>query len=895
MPLAVGKILGPYEILAPLGRGGMGEVYKARDTRLDRTVAVKVLLADLSQDSELRQRFQREARAISALSHPHICALHDIGTHEGVDYLVMEYLEGETLASQLARGGLPLEQVLRYGMEVADALDKAHRQGVIHRDLKPGNIMVTRSGVKLLDFGLARRQAPAASEPLSALATEAAPLTTKGTILGTLQYMAPEQLEGRQADARSDIFAFGAVLYEMATGKKAFTGASQASVIASVLTSEPPPLSTLQPAAPRPLGRLVQRCLAKDPDDRWQTARDLTLELRWIAGEGSQTGTPAPPMVRGKQRKAGTASRVIWGAASFGLGILVGIWWTSARFEMPQGAARLIRTSILAPHGHSFDAGSMALSPDGSRLAFVARDGSGASQLWVRALDAVSAQPVAGTEGARYPFWSPDSRFIGFFAEGKLKKIETLGGPAQTICEAPSGGGGTWNRDGVILFAPELAGPIYRVSAAGGALAKVTRPDPSQNEGHRYPHFLPDGRHFLYLSLASGFVVRSAAQESEGLYAGSLESPDRKFLVRTTLSSAYAGSGLLLFFRGRTLMAQRFDAKRLQTTGESSPVAENVHSDRFRASGFSASDDGLLAYQATSTAGLRLDWFDRAGRPIGAVGLPGEYGHPHLSPDGRKVAVDLISPQTGNADIWIFETANGIGARFTFHPAADIIPTWSPDGSQIVFASERQGFPKLFVKPANGASPEKLLFESRKALFPNSWSTDGRRFAYMDIAASADVWALELVPSQRSTVFLKTPFNEAEAQFSPDGRWIAYASDESGRWEVYVQSFPATGAKWQVSTEGGTQPRWRADRREIFYIAPDKKLMAAPVAAVGATFEVGPPRSLFQTRIKSASFDFFNYDVSADGQRFLVNSLVKEEVASSITLVTGWTAGLDRK
>jgi predicted Ser/Thr protein kinase len=521
MTLAQGTRLGPYEILASVGAGGMGEVYRARDTRLDRTVAIKVLPSHLSSNPEIRQRFDREARTISSLSHPHICALHDVGHQDGIDYLVMEFLEGETLTDRLSRGALPAEQVLRYSIEIADALDKAHRQGIVHRDLKPGNIMLTKSGVKLVDFGLAKLAAAGpANTSVSILPTQAGMnLTQEGTILGTFQYMAPEQLEGKEADARSDIFAFGAVLYEMATGKKAFSGKSQASLIASILSAEPPPISSVQPMTPPALDRVVKTCLAKDPDDRWQTAHDVMLQLKWIAEGGSQAGVPAPLVARRRGHE-----RLAWGVAAV-LAVST-IALAAVQLARPRAAVRVVRSSLLPPEKTTYHfigdaAGPPAVSPEGLQIAFTARDSSGKSLLWVRSLDSPVPRAVAGTEDAMYPFWSPDSKFIGFFAGGKLKKIEASGGPAFALCDAGDARGGTWNKDGVIVFEPHFRDPLFRVPATGGKAAPVTKFDESRRETtHRFPFFLPDGSHFLYLA---GSHAVGTESELHAIYLGSLD------------------------------------------------------------------------------------------------------------------------------------------------------------------------------------------------------------------------------------------------------------------------------------------------------------------------------------------------------------------------------------
>ncbi len=904
MTISAGSRLGPYEILSALGAGGMGEVYKAKDTRLDRTVAIKVLPSHLSSSEELRQRFEREAKTISSLSHPHICALYDVGqavleedrrqargAGRQISYIVMEFLEGETLAERLVKGSLPTEQVLRYGIEIADALDKAHRQGVVHRDLKPGNVMLTKSGVKLVDFGLAKFAASTPSTSgLSVLPTQAGEnLTAEGTILGTFQYMAPEQLEGKEADARSDIFAFGAVLYEMATGKKAFTGKSQASLIAAILDSEPPPISTIQPMTPPALDRVVKTCLAKDPEDRWQTAHDAMLELKWVAEGGSQAGLPAPVVARRKSRE-----RLAWGlnAATALVAMVFAFLFLESRREPPL----VLQASLLAPEKSqfNFNAGPMALSPDGRRLAFVATSSDGKDLLWVRPLNSLSAQPLAGTEGASYPFWSPDSRFLGFFAAGKLKKIEASGGPAETICDAASGRGGSWSRDEVIVFTPTTRDPVYRVSSSGGTATPVTQLDASRREvGHRWPFFLPDGRHFLYL----GFTGTAGTESSKnGIYVGSLDSKKSELLLQANSSMAYTPPGYLLFWRENTLMAQPFNAKRRQLAGQAFPVAEHVqYVTGYANAVFSVSENGLLTYQGGTGVGLsQLTWFDRSGHQLEALGTPADYNSPRLSHDGLRVAVDIVEAQTSNPDIWLYDLSRRTQSRFTFDPAQDVRAVWSPDDSRIVFCSYRTGPGDLYQKVTTGTGREELLLTSVAVKQPTDWSADGRSIAFQSFdpktKTGLELWILS-VQDRKVTPFLRTEFSEGGGQFSPDGRWMAYVSNESGRNEVYVQSFPGPGGKWQVSTAGGSDPRWRRDGKELFYVAPGNKLMSAEVKA-GATFEAGVPRLLFASPMKSTLGT--HYDVSSDGQRFLINLAVGEESSRPITLIQNWTAGIKR-
>jgi serine/threonine protein kinase len=886
----------------------MGEVYRARDTRLDRTVAIKVLPAHLANDPQVRQRFEREARATSSLQHPHICVLHDIGHHDGTDFLVMEYLEGETLAGRLAKGPLALEELLRYAVEIADALDKAHRQRLTHRDLKPSNIMLTKSGSKVLDFGLAKATGLVPTADLSSSPTASKPLTAEGTIVGTFQYMAPEQLEGKEADARTDIFAFGAVLYEMATGRKAFEGNSQASVIAAILERDPPPMTQLRPLVPPALDRVGKACLAKDPAERWQTAHDLKLQLQWIAEAGSQAGVPAPVVARRKLSKRGA-----WGLVA--LLAALSLTFAVAYFRNAPTQVRAIRSTILPPENSSFysvgiSGGPVVVSPDGSRLAFVASDSSGKRLLWVRSLDALAALPLPGTEGASFPFWGPESQFIGFFADGKLKKIDASGGPAQTIATAPQGRGGTWNRDGVILFTPDVRAPIYRVSAAGGPASPVTRieADPSETT-HRWPYFLPNGDHFLYLSMHPG-----GEAGSDGIYAASLDFKLNKLLVRVSSSPAYA-LGHLLLVRENTLLAQPFDASRLELTGDPFPIAEKVQHDPLIWKGvFSVSQNGVLAYQGGGTAqtGTQLLWVDRAGKPIRPVSDLGLFFTPRLSPDGQRLAVQITDPQGQNADIWIYELGRGTKTRFTFDPARDLNPVWSPDGTSIVFASNRTGHFDLYQKAASGASAEELLFESNDDKRPLSWSPDGRFIAYYSRdpngKTKGDLWVLPLFGDKKPFPFLQTESEEGGAQFSPDGRWIAYTSDETGTFEVYVAPFgvnpqgerppgsrglSAQAGKWQVSIKGGQFPMWRRDGKEIFYYSGDNKLMAAVVMARGSTFEAETPRPLFEILMRRSVGTI--YDFSGDGQRFLVNGfLVAAQTPAPVTLVVNWNANLKK-
>jgi eukaryotic-like serine/threonine-protein kinase len=892
MTLTSGTRLGPYEIQAPLGAGGMGEVYKARDTRLERTVAVKVLSSHMSASPDSRQRFEREAKTISQLSHPHICALYDVGREGETEYLVMEYLEGESLLDRLGKGALPLEATLRFGQEIADALDKAHRQGIVHRDLKPGNVMLTKSGVKLLDFGLAKAMAaPAPQSSLTSLPTQHN-LTQEGTILGTFQYMAPEQLEGKEADSRTDIFAFGCVLYEMATGRKAFSGASQASLISAIMQNDPLPISSVQPMSPPALDRVVRKCLAKDPEDRWQSAGDLGSEIRWIAESGSQAGIEAPVVAsrRPSPRLSGIAA-IAFAVVAAALG--------AALLRRPAPALPVIRASILAPERADFisthlNAGPVEISPDGSRLVFTARKGEGPNILWVRSLADPAARPLSGTEGAERPFWSPDSRFIGFFADRSLKKIGVDGGPVFRLAEASESRGGTWNRNGIILYTPDARGPVYRIPAAGGTPVVATVYDEKWDTTHRYPRFLPDGRHFLYLLRHSG----AGAGENPEIRVGSLDSKESKLVVNVASNAAFA-SGYLLYVREGALVAQRFDLGRLEFEGEPAVVAPDVLMDeRFSRGVFSASDNGILAYQTGRGSTISvLRWIDREGRVLSTVGEPAEYfsgGNPEISPDGTKAAASIVDLRTGDSDVWIIDLASGIRSRFTAGAGDKWWPVWSPDGKRLAYSRAQPtaaGY-DIVLRDANGAAERTLARATRELEMPTGFSPDGRFLLFEKRRGPRDdilATALEGDPAPRPVA--ATAAFEALARVSPNGRYVAYMSDESGRFDIFVTTFPDPEGRWQVSQGGGVEPRWSMDGKELFFFAPDNRLMAAEVKTEAGGFEVGAIRPLFQSRIMGMSF---RYDVSKDGKRFLVVGGLPQE-PSPITLVTNWTAELSKR
>ena len=891
MVLNSGRKLGPYEIQSPLGAGGMGEVYRARDTRLERTVAIKILPAQLSSEPVRKQRFEREAKTISSLNHPHICVLHDVGHQDGIDYLVMECVEGETLAKRLEKGPLPLNQVLTYGAQIADALDASHRNGVVHRDLKPGNIMLTAAGVKLLDFGLAKLASPLASgAALTAEATQTTPVTEPCAILGTFPYMSPEQLEGKEADARSDIFALGVVLYEIATGKRAFEGKSQATVIAAILTQHPPPISQLQPMSPPALDLLVKACLAKDPNERWQTAHDVRLQLECIA-----EAAPTQASAASRTKTLNTRERIAWLA-----GALVLLAMLAASYlQRPATATDPTWSYIVAPERTTFSyfAGPVTVSPDGRRLAFVASTPEGKETIWVRALDSPNGQELPGTEGASYPFWSADSRFLGFFAGGKLRTIEASSGPVLTVCDAQGTRGGTWNRNGTILFSGTWT-PVYRVSASGGVPVPITTPN-APALSHRWPYFLPDGRHFLYLE--ANFSAGSV--ESASVHVASLDSTENKLLLHARSNVAYF-NGYLLFLRERTLMAQPFDVKELRTTADAFPIAGHVQfNDLVWGGVFSVSENGVLAYQGAATlANSQLLMFDRKGTQLKRFGEPADFNFHMISPDGQKLVASILDPSASNYQLWVWSRSSW--TRLTFGAWRDAFPVWSPDGSRILFASNRKGSYDLYAKPSNGMGNEQLLLESTLSKFPTSWSPDGLYVACNINSLDkrrVEVWILPLFGDRKPFAFLQADSNIGDARFSPDGRWMAYAADESGRVNVYVTSFPDRKGKWQVSSEGGSMPRWRRDAKELFYLSSAGQIMAAEVSGSGPEFRVGTVHPLFHALLKTGPSHYdltatstqIGYDVSPDGQSFVVNSPASDTVPP-ITLVTNWRAGRPR-
>ena len=896
--------LGPYEIVARLGAGGMGEVYKARDTRLERTVAIKVLAAHLWENPKVKKRFEREARAISKLSHPRICALYDVGEADvettaehrsgnepgasplaterrRISYLVMEYLEGETLAQRLSKGPLTTELVLRYGIEIADALDAAHRQGIVHRDLKPGNIMLTMSGIKLLDFGVAIfEQAKTPEGDLSHLETLDGPLTGVGIVAGTLQYMAPEQLEGKKSDSRSDIFALGGILHEMATGQKAFKAQSQAGLISAIMNSDP----TVQIMSPPELDHIVRTCLAKDPEDRWQSANDVKLQLRWIT-EGA-TGARVVSVSRRRRSRWWVIFATI---ALVAAGLLIG--YSLQAPESPQ----VLRASIALPSNVQFDPenASIALSPDGRKLALALSRPGEQPQIWVRSLDSLSMQPLEGTEGATVPFWSPDSRFIGFFADRKLKKVEASGGFVQTLCEG-IGRGASWSRKGVIVFPSGPFTGLSQVSASGGSPIRITTPE-REDMTHRLPHFLPDGRRLLF------FSGTRVDDKNNGIYCLDLESKKIELVAHANSEGYFVEPGYLVFVRDAELMAMPIDPKLLQPKGEAVRLVDGVRFNPDRWTGdFSLSETGLLTYQSGSFIPVsQLTWFDRQGNKLETVGEPARFFQRiSLSPDGER-ALATVRSENGRDNVWIYDLVRGVGRRFSFSIERISSPIWSPDGHQVMYGN---GNGELILDQVDGNSAPRTLVSGGPyhERLPTSWSPDGGNVLFQSYLGKIgfEVWILPLAGNRVPYRFIRSPDKPGSSfaagdplgLFSPDGKWLLYVSDESGQLQLYLAPFPGGGEKQQISTEGALRGLWRHDGSEILYVTREKKLIGVPVVQRGDKLQIGQSYPLFMNKILP---NHDSFALSQDGQRLLI-AIPVEEQAPPVTLVTSWTSTLER-
>ena len=886
MPLTPGASLGQYVIRSLLGSGGMGEVYLAHDTKLDRDVALKLLPAELANDSERLRRFELEARSASALNHPAIVAIYDLGLAESQPYISMELVEGQTLRQMLDAGPMQPRRALQVAAPIADGLAKAHEAGIVHRDLKPENLMVSHDGfAKILDFGLAKLVGDGGAR--AALQTMTEQGTRPGSVMGTVGYMSPEQASGGTADNRSDQFSFGLVLYEMLTGRRAFNRPTAVETLSAIIRDDPPPVGQLNPTVPAPVRWIVDRCLAKTPAERYGSTRDLARDLASVrdhfsdlTSSGATIVEAAAPAVRVRRREL-----VAWLLVA-----TVAIAAVALQLRGTEGTTadpdRTVRFTIAPPKDVNFTwsigASPFAVSPDGRHLVFTGIGADETRGLWIHSFDSLESRPIPGTEGALGPFWSPDSLTIGFFTRNRLKRVSIAGGDVAIICDARFGGGATWNRDGVIVFAPAVDTALLRVAATGGTPTPVTVLDPAHRESaHVGPLFLPDGRHFLF-----GIVGGDTA----GHYVASLDSPERK-RISLNLDLAMLGFSspdFLFFMRDRTLMAQRFDLKRLDVTGEPMRVAEGVDRLGLTAT-FGVSASGTLVYWTGDQTITQPTWFQRDGTAAGTLGPAGPYMNVALSSDGRQAAIDRFDRTPG---IWLLDRERGTATRATSGAIYESTPIWSPDASSFVFAAARDTPPNLYLKRIGTVGPEERLFQTLLQSFPQSWSADGHFIAYVtvDPKTHSDIWILPLSGDRKPTPFLQTAFNEDHPRISPDGRWMAYSSNESGSQGVYVTRFPEAGGKWQVSTNGGSFPVWRRDSRELFYRAADGKLMAVPVAP-GSDFKAGAPVPLFQPRAAIGTLGAGTfYDVAPDG-RFLINILV-ERTSPPATVVSNWRAGI---
>jgi serine/threonine protein kinase len=871
----IGRMIGSYKVLSLLGSGGMGQVYRARDTKLRRDVAIKILPEKFSANWQWVKRFEREARTASALSHPSVVTIHEIGQIGSLYYIVMELIEGQTLREMVAARSLPIQQVVGVAAQLVDGLAKAHEAGITHRDLKPENVMVTRDGlVKILDFGLAKVHDSKEGKVDSGVSTQS------GVLLGTVGYMSPEQVRGVPVDIQSDQFSFGTILYEMTTGKRAFHGATPVETLSAIIRDDPPAVVELNPRIPEPLRWIIERCLAKNAHDRYVSTRDLARDLQHLRDRFSEirTQTARP------ERKAPSV------LIAFGICLLVAALAAALLYfrTQPAAAGRPVVFSVSPPDQETFDFGS--LSPDGKLLAYASHKLGGPSRLWIRPLDSLVPRPLPGTEGAGAIFWSPDSNFIGFFADGKLKKVEVSGKLPQILCDAPEPRGGTWNHEGTIVFARSANEGLFQISSAGGELSTVTTPDLSRQEiSHRWPQFLPDGRHFI-------FFVRGHGNEASAIRSGSLDSRETKALLTADTNALYAAPGYLLFVRAGTLLAQPFDTGLRQIQGGPVPLAEQVAYSAGKGHGvFSVSQNGVLVYANAVSLNSQLAWFNRDGRQIGSIGEPAVQRCPVLSHDESKVAVERLDPQTRTYDIWLMSLLDGALRRFTFDPSNDGNAAWSPDDRRILFTSNRKVHWDIYQKDVHGAGGDEIVVEDDNPKNVDHFSADGRYVVYTSSGPQTqnDLWVLPLLEGRSPVPLLRTRFNEVQGQVSPDGRWLAFASNESGTLEIYVQPFPASGARWQISTNGGAQPAWRSDGKELFYMSGDKKLVAVEVKA-GSSFEPGVRKVLFQTRVSGLVNARNHYTVTKDGQRFLINTLVQDAASQPYNVMLNWTRTLPR-
>lgn len=910
----VGKTISHYQILEKIGEGGMGVVYKAEDTKLKRTVALKFLPKGLEAHEPERARFLQEAQAASALNHPNICTIHDIQEYEGQQFIVMEFVDGQTLREK--RGTVSFKQAIDIGIQIADGLAAAHEKGIVHRDIKPENIMIRKDGIaQIMDFGLAK---------LRASGSKIDRLTKEGSTVGTAGYMSPEQVQGQDTDHRSDIFSYGVLLYELLTGQLPFKGVYEAALAYEIVNVDPPPMSSMKPDIDPNLDSIVLECLEKDPRERTQSIAQVSVDLKRHRRESSRQRvsrvTASRPVLQqseaSRQQTGGQfgssegSARPLraqlwkWGTILFFLTTMISILYfyvvrtTSSRQTIRAFLPLPEKSSLINQLG----GGHIAVSPDGQKLAFVVVDSSGKSNLWVQSLNALSAQMLPGTENAQFPFWSPDGKMIGFFADGKLKKIDVAGGSPFTICDAADPRSGSWSQAGIIVFGRLSEGAMFQVSAAGGTPSPVTRLDSTRNERtHRWPWFLPDGKHFLFFNRTT---TAGSGSGADSICVGSIESREVKHLIHGTSDAAYA-QGYLLFMRESALVAQPFDLKKLELKGEPVPIAEQIqYDDRFSKATFSVSQNGLLVYQSTGARWKReLALFDTSGSAVISYGQPEIYSSAVISRDGKRIAMDMVDLQSRNVDLWLYEIARGIQTRFTFDPAAEVLPLWSPDGDRIIFSSNRKLHYDLYVKATTGSAPEELLSDfGARDKFANDWSSDGRYVivtATGDPKTKSDLWILPMTGDRKPIPFLQTEFNEGGGMFSPDTHWIAYVSDESRKNEIYVRPFfepgsqhvSALSGKWQISINGGSRAFWRTDGKAIFYVSGNK-IMMAEVRANGSTFEV---LKVTQHMNLQAKREISLFDMSSDGKRILGWITPTQDKSVPLTLVVNWDEELKKK
>jgi len=878
--LSVGTKLGPYLIEAEAGVGGMGEVYKAKDTRLERTVAIKVLPVQIASNSDLRQRFEREAKAISSLNHPNICILHDVGSQGEVDFLVMEYLDGETLAARLTKGPVPVPELLTIAIQIADALDKAHRQGLVHRDLKPGNIMLTKSGAKLMDFGLAKLTESGIIQGVSGI-TRTTPLTGEGTIIGTLQYMSPEQLEGREADFRSDLFSFGTILYEMASGKRAFEGKSQASLIAAILKENPRPVTELQPMSPPMLDRVIRQCLEKDPDHRWQSAGDLKRALQWTLEGGSQVGIPITVSARRKLRE-----RMLWVSVALlaGAAITLGV----VHFTQSVRAPRVARFSIPKPPKLSSIIWPR-ISPDGSMIAFEGSDSTGEGGIYIRPINSLESHLLVKTALTNSrPFWSPDSKQLAYFENDHLKKISVAGGLAQLVCEA-TGSDGSWGKNGIIVFDGQLTDSIRQVPASGGTSTAASRIDHARGEKMgAWPYFLPDGEHFLYLG------DTNSTGGDWTLKVGSIKTLESSTLTKVNSRIEYA-NGYILYLNNDLLVARPFDPEKLQFTGEPVPLAPNVSSFQERAY-FSISDDGILVYRSgQSGADRSIVSVNRNGDSSKQVGPLAQYRDFTLSPDNNRLAFGMVGEQQNSFDVWVRDLKRDVTSRLTFGPGINLWPVWNPDGTKVLFTSNRnKGHFNIMQRNANGTGVDELIYGNDTVdVSATSFARDGSMLILQAGLNNQDIWTYSTASGKAEPLLVQS-YSEQRGAISPDGKLLAYQSGETGDAEIYLRELKPDGGKWQVSTSHGRCPLWRADGKELYFVTLAFDFMAVPISTVNG-LEIGTPVKLFNHRFAFTGPSSLNpYAVTNDGKHFFILAPADEEQEAEFVVVQNWPEELKK-